>query len=55
MDLNMLVMLGGVERTDEEFQRLVGLAGFRLSRIVATHADVGIIECFRQSGDGERR
>ena len=34
MDLNMLVMLGGVERTEDEFRDLFGLAGFRVSRIV---------------------
>jgi hypothetical protein len=29
MDLNMLVMLGGRERTDEDFERLYAEAGFR--------------------------
>ncbi|HEX3448081.1 MAG TPA: methyltransferase [Isosphaeraceae bacterium] len=44
MDLNMLVMLGGVERTEEEFRDLFRRAGFRLSRIVATEAEVSVIE-----------
>jgi O-methyltransferase domain/Dimerisation domain len=44
MDLNMLVMLGGVERTEEEFHQLFGLAGFRMGRIVLTEAEVSVIE-----------
>jgi hypothetical protein len=44
MDLNMLVMLGGVERTEEEFRQLFGLAGFRVGRIVPTEAEVSVIE-----------
>jgi O-methyltransferase domain/Dimerisation domain len=44
MDLNMLVMLGGVERTEEEFRQLFGLAGFRMGRIVPTEAEVSVIE-----------
>ena len=44
MDLNMLVMLGGVERTEDEFRRLFALAGFRVSRIVPTDAEVSVIE-----------
>jgi hypothetical protein len=44
MDLNMLVLLGGVERTEEEFRRLFDQAGFRLTRIVPTEAEVSAIE-----------
>jgi hypothetical protein len=44
MDLNMLVMLGGSERTEEEFRRLFESAGLRLLRILATDAEVSIIE-----------
>src|SRR5207253_3727124 len=32
MDLNMLVVLGGRERTEEEYRRLLQEAGFRLER-----------------------
>ena len=35
-DLNMLVMLGGRERTAEDFERLYAEAGFRLTSIVPT-------------------
>jgi O-methyltransferase domain/Dimerisation domain len=44
MDLNMLVMLGGIERAEDEFRHLFGIAGFRLSRIVPTEAEVSVIE-----------
>ena len=47
MDLNMLVMLGGVERTLAEFQRLFGQAGFVIQRIVPTEAEVSVIEAKR--------
>jgi hypothetical protein len=44
MDLNMLVMLGGVERTEDEFRRLFERAGLILTRIVPTGAEVSVIE-----------
>lgn len=34
MDLNMLVLLTGLERTEEEFRELYAGAGFRLTRVV---------------------
>jgi hypothetical protein len=44
LDLNMLLLPGGVERTAEEFRRLYEGAGFRLTRIVPTATDVSVIE-----------
>jgi hypothetical protein len=44
MDLTMLVVHGGVERSEEEFRRLFEAAGFRLNRIVPTTSDVCVIE-----------
>lgn len=44
MDLNMLVMLGGRERTAEDFERLYTEAGFRLNSIVRTGSPFHIIE-----------
>jgi hypothetical protein len=44
MDLNVLAMLGGGEWTEDEVRHLVGLAGFRVSWIVPTDADVSLIE-----------
>jgi SAM-dependent methyltransferase len=43
MDLNMLVLLTGRERTDDEFRDLYALAGFELTRIVPTPR-VSIVE-----------
>jgi hypothetical protein len=44
IDLNMLVMTGGRERTEEEFRRLFDASGFRLTRIVATESPFSVIE-----------
>jgi hypothetical protein len=45
LDLNMLVMPGGAERTEQEYHQLLQAAGFELTRIVPTRADVDVIEC----------
>jgi len=47
MDLNMLVLLGGQERTEEHFERLLRAAGFRLERIIPTHSPFSVIEATR--------
>ena len=44
IDLNMLVMTGGKERTEEEFRQLYEGAGFKLTRIVATESPFSVIE-----------
>lgn len=44
IDLNMLVMTGGRERTEEEFRQLYEAAGFRLTRIVPTESPFSVIE-----------
>ncbi|HZS05539.1 MAG TPA: methyltransferase [Blastocatellia bacterium] len=44
MDLNMLVMTGGRERTEAEFSALFSRAGFRLTRIIPTESPVCVIE-----------
>jgi hypothetical protein len=43
LDLNMLLLPGGVERTEAEFRRLFEEAGFRLSRIVPTQGDLSVV------------
>lgn len=43
-DLNMLVMLGGRERTAEDFERLYAEARFELTRIVPTGSGFSVIE-----------
>ena len=47
IDLNMLVMTGGRERTEEEFRRLYEASGFRLTRIVPTESPFSVIEGVR--------
>ncbi len=44
LDLAMLVIPGGEERTEDEYRKLYEAAGFRLTRIVATKVEVGVIE-----------
>ena len=44
MDLSMLVLLGGRERTEEEFAALLEGAGLRLDRVVPTGAPYSLVE-----------
>jgi hypothetical protein len=44
LDLHMMVLLGGLERTEAEYRRLFAAHGFRLARVVPTAADVSVIE-----------
>jgi hypothetical protein len=44
IDLEMLVAVGGRERTHAEWANLLGRAGFRLSRVVRTATPVSIVE-----------
>jgi SAM-dependent methyltransferase len=48
MDLNMLVMAGGLERTAEEFRSLLAEAGFEMTRIVPTKSPSHVIEAVRK-------
>ena len=43
-DLEMMVLVGGLERTEDEYRRLFAAAGFDLSRIIHTTAPESIIE-----------
>jgi ubiquinone/menaquinone biosynthesis C-methylase UbiE len=47
IDLNMLVMTGGRERTEAEFKQLYENSGFRLTRIVSTESPFSLIEGVR--------
>jgi hypothetical protein len=47
LDLNMLVMTGGRERTEAEYRALFEKAGFKLTRIVPTQHEMSIIEGIR--------
>jgi hypothetical protein len=44
IDLEMLVMPGGRERTEEEFRRLFSRAGYELTRIIPTESPLSVIE-----------
>lgn len=47
IDLEMLAMPGGRERTEEEFRALFARAGFELTRIVPTESPLSVIEARR--------
>ena len=47
IDLNMLVMTGGRERTEDEYRNLLAAAGFELTRIVSMPSPFSIIEAVR--------
>ena len=44
LDLVMLLIPGGMERTEDEYRTLFGKAGFELTRVVPTGTEVSIIE-----------
>jgi ubiquinone/menaquinone biosynthesis C-methylase UbiE len=44
LDLTMLVIPGGKERTEEEYRKLFEAGGFHLTRIVPTKAEVSVVE-----------
>ena len=44
LDINMLVITGGRERTKEEFRRLFARAGLRLKRVIRTASPIKILE-----------
>jgi len=47
MDLNMLVLCTGRERTESEYQDLLAAAGFKMERVVPTLTPFSIIEASR--------
>ena len=44
LDINMLVLTGGRERTPDEFTRLFAASGWRLSRVIPTLSPYSIVE-----------
>lgn len=44
MDLNMMVMNGGRERTQREYQTLLEMAGYRLTRTISMPSGMSVIE-----------
>ena len=50
LDVVMLVLTGGMERTEQEYARLLDRAGFRLARIIPTPSAVSVIEAVPDTG-----
>jgi hypothetical protein len=48
LDLTMLVMPGGQERTEAEYAALLDKAGFRLTRVVPTPSAVSVVEAVKK-------
>jgi hypothetical protein len=44
MDVYMMAITGGKERTKEEFEKLLNQSGFTIDRVVATDTEFSIIE-----------
>jgi hypothetical protein len=44
IDLNMMVMTGGAERTEVEYRDLLAKSGFRIERVAATRTPFSVIE-----------
>lgn len=45
MDLEMMVLLGGRERDEEGFRRILAESGWKLERIIGTESGMSILEC----------
>jgi len=50
MDMNMLVMLNGRERTAADFTKLLGDNGFNVARVIPTGGTFSLIEAERKNG-----
>ena len=48
LDIEVLVMGGGKERTEMEYRDLIDKSGFELSRIINTNESISVIECIRR-------
>ena len=44
LDIIMLTLPGGQERTDAEYRALLDKAGFRLKQVVPTESAVSVVE-----------
>jgi hypothetical protein len=44
LDLTMMLIPGGKERTEQEYQALYSAAGFELTRIISTSTEVSVVE-----------
>ncbi len=46
IDIVMLILTGGRERSVDEYRNLLASTGFRLNRVVPTPSQFGVIEAF---------
>jgi hypothetical protein len=44
LDMLMLLLTGGAERTEDEYADLLARAGFRLERVIPTRSPVSVLE-----------
>jgi hypothetical protein len=49
LDLTMLLLPGGQERTEEEYRRLFASAAFRIARIIPTRGGLSVIEGVKET------
>jgi len=49
LDLVMMLIPGGTERTEDEYRSLFGEAGFELTRVIPTSREISIVESGKQS------
>jgi hypothetical protein len=47
LDIEMLLLPGGKERTAEEFRAIFDRAGFRLTKVVPTASPLSVVEAVR--------
>jgi hypothetical protein len=47
LDLEMLMLPGGKERTESEFRSLLEASGFALSRVIPTPSPISIVEAVK--------
>jgi hypothetical protein len=48
LDLVMLLIPGGKERTEDEYRTLLGRAGFELTQVIPTNSEVSIVEAIKR-------
>jgi hypothetical protein len=51
IDIEMLALPGGRERSADEFRTLFAGAGFELTRVVPTKSPLSVVEAVRKQGD----
>jgi hypothetical protein len=47
IDLEMLLLPGGKERTEEEYRDLLAATGFKMTKVISTKSPLNVIEAIR--------